>query len=281
MKGIQTQEELAALFSRNLSLNPHIEKAPIYVVPVQNVEPPACAAVIQNPISYSVSQHYTHSAHIAKAQQPQTDQATVEIILARHGVDIATLVPIQLALFKSAEPAQQMRLIELWRISPPSYGGHAVTWQTTSLEQEEAMAKMRYDSKMQEQQQSQGQNQNTGMEQDRLIPMQGGDGRWSGSDLPQTAGETEPYMQSGYEQLARREYEASSVYSHFGTGVGDAAYNPATDPVYNIIPNSGPEWQQRQHQAMENQHGAFQQTNFAGTRIQDFGYGADDDMEML
>jgi len=96
------------------------------------------------------------------------------------------------------------------------------------------------------------------------------------------AHEPEPYMASGYEYLARREYEASAqqqqpvqnVYSHFGSAVGGHTYNQATDPVYNIIPNSGPEWEQRQQQAMENQYGAFQQGGHAGMT-------GDDDMDML
>lgn len=101
-----------------------------------------------------------------------------------------------------------------------------------------------------------------------LTPIQGGDGRWQSS--------SEPYMQSGYEALAQREYENSArskdVYSHFGSAVG--GYNPATDPVYAAnpvynnmeelqkYPNVGGDWaallEQRQ-MAMENQYGAFDQ----------------------
>lgn len=279
MADIHNQEDLAALFSRNLSLqnNPYVEQTPAYVQAVENVDPPSYSASIQAPISYSVSQHYTHSAHVkaqpfksASAPTSTTDQQTAEIILARHGVDVSTLFPAQLELFKSAELSQQMRLIQLWRMLPPSYGGHALapnlcSWQTTNFEQEEAMAKMRYERQLAEEQQNQAQQQDqyahvdheTGEDQSRIVPIQGGDGRWSGSD----SRSTESYMTSGYEMLAQREYEASiqpqqpakDVYSHFGTSVGGHAYNQATDPVYNIIPNSGLEWQQRQQQAMENQ----------------------------
>lgn len=95
-----------------------------------------------------------------------------------------------------------------------------------------------------------------------LTPIQGGDGRWH----TQVA---EPYMQSGYEALAQREYENSArpkdIYSHFGTAVGGPTYKHATDPVYNNndrYANVGGDWdvllQQRQ-QAMENQYGAFAQ----------------------
>lgn len=305
MTGVLNQEDLAALFSRNLSLHPqqqYAEPTPTYVQSTENNDPPTYSSATANPISYSISQHYTHSAHITKAAQrsasepiSSTDQNTVEIILARHGVDIKTLFPSQIELFKSAEVGQQMRLIELWRISPPSYGGHALapnlcTWQTTNFDQEESMAKMRYDRKMAEEQQRQWDHENaqriqmTGMETNTIVPIQGGDGRWSGSDLPKTVQHTqepEPYMQSGYEQLARREYESSNqhiakdAYSHFGSAVGAHAYNQSTDPVYNIIPNSGPEWERKQQQAMEDQYGSYQ----AGIHVIPVGYG--DDMDML
>jgi len=101
-----------------------------------------------------------------------------------------------------------------------------------------------------------------------ITPIQGGDGRWSGN--PQHA---EPYMASGYEILAQREYEASAgpskdVYSHFGTTVGGPTYSHSTDPVYKTVedihkyPNVGGDWESLLHQrqmAMENQYGAFEQ----------------------
>jgi len=266
MTQMQTQEDLADLFSRNLFLQnkSYVEQAPPYVEPIESVDPPPYSAPL--PISFSVSQHYTHSAHVTKAVRsasadPATSQHTAQIILARHGVDITTLFPSQIELFKSAETGQQMRLIELWKISPPSYGGHALSpnlcsWHTTSFEQEEAMARLRYDRKMHEENQ-----------------------------MTVHAHESEPYMASGYELLAQREYNASAqqqqppkdVYSHFGSAVGGHAYNQATDPVYNIIPNSGPEWEQRQQQAMENQYGTFQQGDHVGLRMA----SGDDDMDML
>lgn len=93
-----------------------------------------------------------------------------------------------------------------------------------------------------------------------LTPIQGGDGRWNSQNA-------EPYMQSGYESLAAREYERSAaptkdIYSHFGTAVGGGAYSRATDPVYKSVedihkyPNVGGDWQtlvQQRQQVMENQ----------------------------
>ncbi|KAH8815410.1 hypothetical protein F5884DRAFT_177270 [Xylogone sp. PMI_703] len=280
-------EDLATLFSRNLSLH-----NPPPVAPVEQ------AADTSSQITYSISQHYHHSAHVAKqtprstSEPPQTDQLTTEIILSRHGVDAATLFPSQIELFRSAEPGQQMRLIELWRISPPNYGGHALaqdlgTWPATSLQQEEEMAKLRHERQMMQERIAQaGHHQHSvdniddAMSDEStngpLTPIQGGDGRWNAADA-------EPYMSSGYELLARREYELSAlpsrdIYSHFGTSVGGPSYNTATDPVYKH--NATEDWQNRmlqQQQEMENQYGSYMQGQVGAVGA---GFGGHDE-EML
>ncbi|KAF8847617.1 hypothetical protein BDZ45DRAFT_315924 [Acephala macrosclerotiorum] len=296
-----TQDDLAALFQRNLSL-----QQPTYVAPKE--EPP-----VEQPIIYSISQHYHHSAHIAAQQPsrpasepPQTDQLTVEIILGRHGVDVNSLFPSQIELFKLADASQQMRLIELWRICPPDHSGQAIAqdlgnWPSTSIQQEEAMAKLRYERLILEERMSRtgGDQHSMGSAEDAmsdasttapLTPIQGGDGRWQ--TQVQVA---EPYMQSGYESLAAREYEQSAwpskdVYSHFGTAVGGQKYNHSTDPVYNTVedihkfPNVGGDWKALMEQrqiAMENQYGAFDQQwhhNNGGVTVA--GQNGDDE-EML
>ena len=282
-------EDLVNLFSRNLSFNQ-------YVAPL-----PEESSQTETPIIYSISQHYHHSAHIATQQParpasepPQTDQLTTEIILSRHGVDVDSLSPAQITLFKTADSSQQMRLIQLWQLyrTTPNTGSQAISqdlsnYQTTSFEQEEARAKLLYERQMLEERMSrtggdQGMDDDTMSDESSVTPMpmtpiQGGDGRWGNI--------AEPYMSSGYEALARREYEQSAgpskdIYSHFGTAVGGPTYNHATDPVYKSTedvhkhPNVSSEWQQ---QAMENQYGAFAQFrhNHAGV-----GCNGDDE-EML
>lgn len=292
-----TQDELAALFSRNLSLENH------YVAPVEQ------PSAVEAPIVYSISQHYHHSAHIASQQPsrpasepPQTDQFTVEIILARHGVDVNSLSPSQIELFKTADTTQQMRLVELWRISPPGYGGHALThglvnMPSTSFEQEESMAVLRYERQMNEERMSRAGGELHAMDSEStmsdesgtipmpMTPIQAGDGRWSSP---------EPYMTSGYEILAQRDYERSAgpskdIYSHFGTSIGGPTYNQATDPVYNSTPetqrysNVSGDWAQlmeQRRQVMENQYGTyaqFQQSDGATVTGQYSGH----DEEML
>jgi hypothetical protein len=286
---MQVQDDLATLFSRNLSLHNHLYADSTPQTQVYQTTQP------EEAITYSITQHYHHSAHIAKAvsKPSQTDQQTTEIILARHGVDVSTLYPAQMELFKTADASQQMRLVELWRISPPNQGGHALAqdtnWQGTSLEQEEEMAKFRYERQMMEERASRTQvtddhlhhldvsdDMMSDSEQSNapITPIQGGDGRWS---VP------EPYMTSGYEALAQREYELSAsrpskdVYSHFGTSVGGPKYNQATDPVYQSAGNG---WATRtleeQQQAMENQYGSF-----ADRRHYSAGMASGQDEEML
>jgi len=115
-----------------------------------------------------------------------------------------------------------------------------------------------------------------------MTPIQGGDGRWAG---------VEPYMSSGYEALAQREYEQSArpskdIYSHFGTTVGGPSYSRAADPVYKTVedihrfPNVGGDWQllmEQRQQAMENQYGAYTQQFHSSEAVAASG----EDEEML
>jgi hypothetical protein len=289
---MQSQEELATLFFQNLSLH----NTPFPAPTASSSADPTTQA--EEPITCSITQHYHHSAHVASQKlsrpvstPPPTDQETTEIILGRHGVDVTTLFPSQIELFKSAEPGQQMRLVELWRISPPNYGGHALAhdlgnWPATSMQQEEAMAKLRYERQMLEERASRTQTvdelQHLDGAEDMMsdgeqsnapmTPIQGGDGRWIGS--PQLAHQPEPYMVSGYESLAQREYDLSAarpskdVYSHFGTAVGSASYIQAIDPVYKNVNNGwATRTQEQQQQAMEDQYGAFVQNHQYGSGV--------------
>ncbi|KAH8675916.1 hypothetical protein BX600DRAFT_508109 [Xylariales sp. PMI_506] len=256
-----TNEEFISLFSRNLTLQaqPPVQPAP----PKQEIVPEP------EPIIYSISQHYTHSAHIVRSSEPaeepqrrsseppQSQQPSAEDILRHHGVNPGTLSMSQMELFKTAEDSQKLRLIELWQICPPSnpQANPSVAWTSTTVEQEELLAQLRYERKLEEDAQMQG-----GMTVDDtpLTPVQSSDGQWTAISY------MEPYMMSGYEEMARREYEESAkrqldedmggpktpVYSHFGSAV--STYRPATDPVYD-----NNDWVRRQ-QAMENQYGAYQ-----------------------
>lgn len=244
---MQVQDDLAALFSRNLTLDPVQVQAPVPAPPKEE----------EAQITYSISQHYHHSSHIARQAQQQDQQQpppqrpasepphpeyqATESILIAHGVDASALSAAQLELFKTADDPQKLRLIELWRICPPtsSNDNPTLAWSSTTVDQEELLARMRFERRLQEEQQS------TTMSLDGTpVPTpaaQADNGRWV---LPQ--GYMEPYMSSGYEELARREYLASMDIN---------SYKPATDPVYKAV---GGDWtQQGKMAAMENQYGAL------------------------
>ncbi|GAW14681.1 hypothetical protein ANO14919_040840 [Xylariales sp. No.14919] len=263
---MQAGEELATLFSRNMTFQ---QPQPL---PQPPQEPLNQQQPDPEPIKYSITQHYHHSAHIAHQDEPIPEpprsssvppqtQPTAEQVLSRHGIDPLCLSPQQLDLFKTADTPQQIRLVELWQICPPTnnsvQANPTVAWTNTSIEQEEILAQLRHEQKMAEEQARR--DSIMSMDGTPLTPVQTVEGHWVSTAY------VEPYMMSGYEMLARREYEESAkrqlqeemlrpkeVYSHFGTAVGDGNYRLATDPVY------ASDWA-RQQQAMENQYGAFQQ----------------------
>ncbi|KAK8255093.1 hypothetical protein HDK77DRAFT_423752 [Phyllosticta capitalensis] len=340
--------------------------------PVQQSE----SIVSPQPIIYA-STHYTHTSHVPRASSEPTPNTTAPFspsaastannnysaddsaAFERHSIDLSALSPGQLNLFRAASPDQQLRLLELWRITLPAATDDGVWTTATSLEQEEYLARERYERmieerrvgralgqmlphpfaahRQQEQQQqqpnlweaqgggmSQGQNQaqqNQGLAFGHEAPpqyqqqqqWQAGPGdmdmtdddgtsasimsspRSIASPLPVPAHNTtnigsgiqhhglqyqfpqsqpqqqlhpstaahaqpghsnaEPYMLSGYEMLAKREYDDGSA--------GKGVYVQSTDPVYKA--------------AVENQYGAFQAVReYGGEPMGWF----DDDMAM-
>lgn len=259
-------DELAAMFSRNMALQQQATQQE----PIQSTE--TKAEPQPEPIVYA-SVHYTHSAHIShesesviererpSSEPPQSRQTSAEDILSHYGVNPSALSASQMELFKTAEDSQKERLIELWRICPPTNTREnpAVAFSSTTVQQEEMLAQLRYERQLQEDAEKQSV---MSMDGTPLTPTQTGQGEWSGA-----ISYMEPYMSSGYEEMARREYEESArrqyeeamqrpkeVYSHFGSAVGGHRYREATDPVYN---NHNSDWE-RQQEMMENRYGAFQ-----------------------
>jgi len=204
------QEELAALFARNLTFT-----QPVPLPIPEPVQVPVEAPKEEAKIVY-ISAHYNHSAHVARhdaeppvrpaSEPPQPEHSAVERVLRDHGVDPSCLSSAQLQLFKTVDDPQRIRLMELWRQCPPtnSLDNPTLAWSMTSVSQEEMLAKMRYD-------QRQRAEQETIMSLDGtpLTPIQGGDGRWGSATscyrfVPVPCGYMEPYMATGYEEMARR-----------------------------------------------------------------------------
>ncbi|KAK4647999.1 LOW QUALITY PROTEIN: uncharacterized protein QC761_106260 [Podospora bellae-mahoneyi] len=268
---IYSEDELSMLLARQLNFN-----NPLPAQPEQVPEPVAVAAPqpVQAPKIVYISQHYNHSAaHLAKQKEqqqqqqetparpssepPQSEHAAIERVLREYSVDSTNLSPAQFHLFKTVDDPQRMHLIELWRACPPTPPTPLRYYNsTTSLDQEEALARMRweqaqqdemeaelqaqleheYQIQMEEQQrqQQQGQRQQEmiiSLDGTPLTPVQVGDGRW----IQTTAeyGDMEPYMATGYqEELARR--------GVIGTGTGGSSEaKRATDPVYKSV---GVDW---------------------------------------
>ncbi|WYZ42580.1 hypothetical protein EsH8_VI_000279 [Colletotrichum jinshuiense] len=277
---MQAQDDLATLFSRNLTFNPEVQsqvQTPKVEEELKQTPDPAPTnpASTPAPIIYSITQHYTHSAHIARrpeqqaqehqrpsSEPPQTEQLTPEAVLSQHGVDPSVLSPSQIQLFRISEEPHQLRLIEIWRAAPPtsSTDNPSLAWTSTTLEQEEQLARLRFERMEAEKQQQEQQQQNAIMSLDGT-QVQSNDGRWLANSI---SPHVEPYMMSGYEEMMRREYEreelqarSSGNYSHYGSAVGGSTYKPATDPVYKGF---GDDWarEQQMQMQMENQYGAFQ-----------------------
>ncbi|MCJ1430505.1 hypothetical protein MMC29_008423 [Sticta canariensis] len=222
-------------------------------------------------VNYSISQHYTHSAHVLNAVNAQqaansphhTNSGrglSIYQTLVQHNISPASLLRSQLTLFEQAGNDQRSRLIQLWSISPPNYNSHGSQeqadeigeYQNTTMEQEEARAWMR-----QQRHTSMTQQQDEHEQMDRsLVPMC--------LNKEESLPSAELYMTSGYEQLSQRDYQhqyqnpelanvSPSVGLIFGT-----RHKPATDPIYQSKGwhsdgfGLGP---------MEHQYGMFDQIN--------------------
>ncbi|KAI9782285.1 MAG: hypothetical protein M1816_001947 [Peltula sp. TS41687] len=252
------EDDLSSLLSNQLSLSNHpLPDAQIST----HTASPSSDVQTEQPIRYSVSQHYHHSAHLAPPRpavdsQPQnpagTDQLTAEIILARNGVDPNALFPTQLTLFRQADVSQQMRLIQLWRISPSDYGTQAY-----ALEFEQGATAQGGPRSQQVPGSYQDEMQDVTDTPTKVVEMGMTDasdhtdrssatssttnhsGQQHGDIVP--AQSAEPYIVSGYETLARRDYDQAwqqqqqqrEKFSPLGSAVGHTQqYLSALDPVY-------------------------------------------------
>jgi hypothetical protein len=268
------QDELTRLFSAHMNLSQD-SALPSYQQAVQG--PPVRQEQVQEQAPKQIvyaSSHYTHSHHVAPRsaseppQKTHIDPSHLADVLLRNSIDPSQLFPSQIELFQGADDDQRLRLLELWRISPPTgrQGYPAGTdynmsrqlydWPPTSLAQEEAMAKLRY-----EKQQTEAAQQEAIQQHQQQL------------EQSMSAANAEPYMASGYEMMAKREYEESARAE--GALKESNKYNQATDPVYNS--NNGL-WQKNVGALsdMENNYGAYAYAREYGLQA---GYG-DEEMVM-
>ncbi|MCJ1350522.1 MAG: hypothetical protein MMC33_000503 [Icmadophila ericetorum] len=238
---------------------------------------------VEAPKTYSISQHYHHSGHVApkSVSVPELHSHGLSIairnltteLLTSNWIDPACLLPTQISLFENATPEQKARLIEIWRLSPPEYTMYGMgelqdelgDWRHTTVQQEEEMARIRLQRKEIMSQQT---------ESDKSMSV------GSGTE------HSEPYITSGYEMLAQREYEqqkkqAETKEQYSDLGPPEANYVPSTDPVFKST-----EWWRHDyaglHQPIEHQYGMFDQMNqFRAPAHVSVGHGAQEDEEML
>ncbi|KAI9856910.1 MAG: hypothetical protein M1824_005064 [Vezdaea acicularis] len=244
----QQPDELSILFNRSLTITP-TATPPHSSSPFQQPPQPAAHA----PVQYSITQHYHHSAHLASPppgtstfpsslplpaasssdlQTQPTDAATTSIILARNGVDAGLLSQAQLSLFRHSGLEVQMRLVEIWRVSPPDPGSSGVrTSLIDDFELETSLAL--------EEQSAQERMERRSWEASR------GWREYCPKDVESTlAPHAEPYIVNGYAQNLQTERpnqyqpvgKAIPHHNHSNVDPGNNwahEYNRATDPVYS------------------------------------------------
>ena len=260
---IQLQTELASLFSRNLNI---ATSTPEGLSTTEGLK-----RQTGSPVTYNISQHYHHSAHVvpSKASSQTSDagpetlpssstQESVQYTIFQHNIDPSRLSSSQLVLLEQAGPEERARLLGLWRLTPleTSYFG---------------LHELDHDDDVE-----------TRMEED----CGGSLTATSGGEPKQVA---EPYIMSGYERLAQRDYEqqANHVYNPLGLSKSysplispmGGQYNRATDPIYG-----SKEWwnHSMSHQPMEHQYGMFDQMNQSQHQQPNFvGIHGLEDEEML
>lgn len=186
-------DELAQLFARNMNFTQPLPQLP--VTPDKQFHTDA------QPIVYA-STHYTPTHYLRPAESPfRSDSAmggaveNIESTLIQHSINPASLSPSQIKLYTNADYEQRLRLLELWRISPPENDNimrqSGDTWSLSSIAQEEEMARIRYEKQIHEREQYEREEQ--GMGNGREI--------WNEPKVTSSdamSSEVEPYIESGY-----------------------------------------------------------------------------------
>ncbi|PNS17886.1 hypothetical protein CAC42_9 [Sphaceloma murrayae] len=176
----RSQDDLVDIFARSMSLTARNPSAPqqqfafpsdrstsvVYAsthyyqptyaadscTPASNETPYAGHTNTHHPGSSEAHHHYNTFATIPV---PGTDAST-EFTLRQNDIDPHFLFPCQIALFRTADSGQRLRLLEIWRTAPLRAGDkEAVSYRygdlhTTNLLQEEVMARLRLERRVAE-----------------------------------------------------------------------------------------------------------------------------------
>ncbi|WEW60354.1 hypothetical protein PRK78_005839 [Emydomyces testavorans] len=253
----KVDSDLATLFARQMAMG-HVPQNPIpehpTTPPTPNLSnPPGIPNA--SPITYSITQHYHHSSHQAltgprklnldtqgQRSFPEEGSSAKEMLL-RHNINPDSLFPSQLTLFEQADPEQKARLVELWQISPPAFGNPSSLRPFT-----DSLAGSGQSSRIAQVAEA---HNDIVMDEDN-----------TDAHDPHTA---EPYVVSGYEILARKEYDSSAQQQTESPHPSETlptepasndAYKTSTDPAYRRE-----DWWQNS-QPVEHQYGAFEMKNY-------------------
>ncbi|KAI7081061.1 hypothetical protein KC356_g9331 [Hortaea werneckii] len=165
-------DELANLFARNMQLaqqadthNGQHGQQESPTEKISTVDEKSSIHYISSPVHY-ISTHYTGTPHVrsettsepSRSPPPPYHEAVHEheaiaTTLRQHSIDPSSLLPTQIELFANADYEQKLRLLELWRIAPPSYPLEAHmsgSLSPTSMENEEVEARLRYEVRIQQ-----------------------------------------------------------------------------------------------------------------------------------
>jgi hypothetical protein len=294
-------DELAALFAQRMNFAPGDQAQ--QVQQQTYVEPISVSQVSEKqddaPIHY-ISSHYNHSYHIRQETLSEPSRspppAYHETMLSDHmaqtlrenSIDPSALLPNQLHLYANADLDQRLRLLELWRISPPSYSPEEQVYgaqNPTNLAAEEASARQRYEA------QNPAFDTHIPQPPPRITPIrQAGEPAWppaarmraasiaSSKPSAHQMSDAEPYIMDGYQTGNPPQFQSAS----------------SIEPVYAAQSGLWP-GQQAQQQGTEDQYGAYMQIrNHAdweamnervarerfGMVVHSGGNGGDDDMIM-
>ena len=308
----QTQhDELAQLFQQNM----HVSQQAAYEQQQQNIVVPQQQQPVVletgtqdwekrrqdlSPIHY-ISSHYTGTAHIRDSQSEpsrsppppynEEDMPTAMAALLRQNyIDPAALLPNQVHLFQGADYEQRLRLLELWRIAPPSYPLEEHlhgTWISTSVERETDLARIRYERQQQQPSlQNDEQMDDSPIINEPLTPIRdAGEPAWPPAARMRAASIAASRPATGH--VEAEEYIVNGY-------AADRAAKSA-DPVYAASAGlwQAPSYAQAmgQQQAMEDQYGMLEQIRnhadwermnerLARERMAGAYGGGDDDMEL-
>ncbi|KAK6441059.1 hypothetical protein LTR95_002713 [Oleoguttula sp. CCFEE 5521] len=301
------QDELAAMFARGMQFAP-IQEDHAYQQSSSGMSkplPPLQTATMlgQDQVVFA-SSHYAHTAHIRTDNASETsnsppppyheNQMPEELaqVFRDHSIDPNALLQSQVHLFANAEHDQRLRLLELWRISPPSYpfSQHLRSVQIpTSMSQEIAQARERYEAKMQARQG----RFDTHIEIEPITPIREAHepafppaarmrAASIASSRPQTrhgAGDAEPYILTGYQAPDPRRSSAVDPVYAAASGLWQApSYAHAMQQQSIMADQYGSYQQIRNHADWEAMNEWMARETFGS--VQQGGHGGNDEMEL-